>query len=242
MDDVFEARLAGHPVRYAFRYPKTRLYFRSQLKASDGAADILASPEDIARAKELIPEQNAEDYAEFKALCALTGRFLLRRYGCCIFHSVALLYRGKAWLLTAPSGTGKTTQFMNWRKLLPSEITMISGDMPVLEQLDGEITVHPSPWNGKESIGSFLSAPLGGIVLLEQGQENRIEPLPVREAIVSLIPQFVTTADTEAEILTLCGLLEGLLHKPVWKLVNKGDLASTELLRETLRGGCDETV
>ena len=70
----------------------------------------------------------------------------------------------------------------------------------------------------------------------------RIAPLPIRDAIVSLIPQFVTTADTEEEILTLCGLLDGLLRKPVWKLVNKGDLASTELLRETLRGGCDETV
>lgn len=241
MDEVFELNLAGNPLRYAFRYPKTRLYFRSWLRPCGGAPDIMASSEEISRAHAVMPEKNAEDYAEFKALCGLTGQYLLRR-DCCVFHAVAFLFRGQAWLLTAPSGTGKTTQFMNWRRLLPAEITMICGDMPVLERKDDVITVHPSPWNGKEDIGSFLSAPLGGVVLLEQGRENRVDPIPAREAIVALMRQFVADPSTEEEILTLCRILDSILHRPVWKLVNTGDLASTELLRETMKGGCNETV
>ena len=38
--------------------------------------------------------------------------------------------------------------------MFPDEITMISGDMPVLERReDGTVWAHPSPWNGKEKIG-----------------------------------------------------------------------------------------
>ena len=236
MNDVYEARLAGHPLRYAFRYPKTRLYFRSWLKPCGGEAEIFASAEDIARAHALIPQENAEDYAEFQALIGLTSRALLRR-DCSLFHAAAFLWRGRAWLLTAPSGTGKTTQFMNWRRVLPAEITMISGDMPALSLSGDGVTVHPSPWNGKEDIGSFLSAPLGGTVLLEQGTENRMEPLPTREAIEALFRQFPFDPATEEEIRTMCRLLDAILRAPVWKLVNRGDAASTELLRSTLSGG-----
>ena len=242
MENVFEASIAGHPVRYAFHYPKTRLFFRSWLKPCIDAADVIARPEEIARAHAMMPEENAEDYAEFKALIGCTARYLLR-FDCTIFHAVAFLWQGRAWLLTAPSGTGKTTQFMNWRKLNPAEITMISGDMPVLELRDNEVWVHPSPWNGKEAVGSFLSAPLGGVVLLEQDKENCMERLAPRSAIEKFFGQFTFDPETEEEILGLCRILDGILaNTPTWKLSNKGDLASTKLLRETLSGGSYEEV
>mgnify|MGYP002627195081 CR=1 FL=1 len=223
------------------QYPKTQHYFRKWLQPSDEEADIFASEEEIARAHALIPEQNAEDYAEFKALIGCTGRYLLR-YDCCLFHAVAFYWQEHAWLLTAPSGTGKTTQFMNWRKLYPAEISMISGDIPALERCGEEIMVHPSPWNGKEMIGSLISAPLGGIVILEQGTENRITQLKTRDAMECLFNQFVFRPETEDEILAMCRFVESMLNKPIWKLINKGDAASTELLRMTLSGGDNGTI
>ena len=171
--DVFQANMAGRVVRFTFRDAQTRQFFRSWLRPCGEAADLIASPEELAAARALMRETDPPAAVEFKALCGLTGRFLLR-WDCCLFHAVAFLFQGRAWLLTAPSGTGKTTQFMNWRKLAASEILMISGDIPVLELREDGIWVHPSPWNGKEAIGSLHSAPLGGIVLLEQGKENRI--------------------------------------------------------------------
>lgn len=238
---VFQANIAGHIIRYAFRYDRTRLYFRKWLQPCEGEAEVMATPEEIAFAHSLIPTENAEDYAEFKALIGATGRALLRR-DCCIFHSVALRYRDQAWLLAAPSGTGKTTQFMNWRKICPSEITMISGDMPVLELRGGELFVNPSPWNGKEDIGSRVSAPLGGVVFLEQGKENRIERLKAREAIEAAFPQLAYVPETEEEIRMTCRMLDRLLRRPVWKLTNKGDLASTQLLRGALSGGSHDAI
>ena len=247
METVYQAEYAGRPVRFAFQYPKTKLYFRSWLHPVDGEDyDARATAEEIARAHELIPEGNAEDYAEYKALIGVTSRVLLRQ-GCCIFHAVAFLWRGKAWLLTAPSGTGKTTQFLNWRRAFPSEIQMICGDMPVLEQLaDGSIRVHPTNWSGKESLGSRTAAPLGGIILLEQGSENRIARMTAHDAVIPILGQFCIDPETEEDIRTLFALLDRMLSGyPVWKLVNLGDEASTRLLKETLApmtGGYNGTV
>ena len=171
------------------------------------------------------------------------------RYGCCLFHAAAFLWQGRAWLVTGPSGVGKTTQFRNWQQLFPGEITMICGDMPVLEgRDDGSVWVHPSPWNGKERMGDrSLRAPLGGVVRLIQGNENYIYTLPVCDAILAMLRQFMVRPEDEAAILALTGLVERCLrYAPVWLLTNRGDDASTQLLRQTLlesmKGGRHESL
>ena len=233
---IYQATFAGRPIRYAFHYPRTALYFRSWLKPVEGESwDAMATLEEIEAAHRLLMTGNPEDYAEYKALLGPTSHVLLRT-GCCLFHAAAFLWRDRAWLLTAPSGTGKTTQFLNWRRLHPAELTMICGDMPALEcRDDGSLWVHPTSWTGKENIGSFRSAPLGGVVWLEQGRENTIRPLSVREAVPLLIGQFCVAPETEAEIRAITRLLDAMLcGHPVWKLTNRGDDQSTELLRRTL--------
>ncbi len=244
---VYLAEFAGRSIRYRLRYPETPRNFRSWAHAVEGEDyDVSASDEQIETCRQMLKRNVSDGHAEFDALLDPTSRFLLRS-DCCLFHSVAFLWRGRAWLLTAPSGTGKSTQFLNWRRQFPGEIIMICGDMPVLERReDSSVWVHPTCWTGKENIGSFRSAPLGGVVLLRQGKENRIETLPVREAISALIPQFVVDPETEDEILRLCALMDAVLSAyPVWRFTNLGDAASTELLRKTLMqesGGDNGTI
>ena len=125
---------------------------------------------------------------------------------------------------------------------------MICGDMPALEKRpDGSVWIHPTSWNGKENLGSRISAPLSGIVLLEQDGVNEIMPLTPRQAIPPLLRQFIIRPDTEEQIRALAGILDGTLRSvPVWKLRNLGDDASTELLRRTLAqrqtGGSDNAL
>ena len=238
---IYQTEYAGHPVRYRFLVPVTRLRFGSWARPAKGEDyDVFVTPERLKLARELLQEDYTDNYVEFRTQTELSSHPLLQ-YGCCFFHAVSFCWQGRAFLLTAPSGTGKTTQFLNWQRLHPGEITMICGDMPVLERRDdGTIWVHPSPWNGKEDLGDrhHPPAPLAGIVLLEQGQDNTIAPLPVREAIPALFPQFIVQPNTEAEILALTGLMDQMLRTvPVRKLTNRGDDASTELLRQTLKGG-----
>lgn len=208
--------------------------------------DICASEDRIARAKAQLPAESKIGYIENQALIGLASQRLLR-WDCCIFHAVSFIWRGRAFLLTAPSGVGKTTQYLNWQRQFPGEVSMICGDMPVLERReDGTVWVHPSNWNGKEHLGGTVSAPVAGIILLEQGTENRVTPLPVSAAIPLLFPQFVVQLDTDDEIRSLARIMDCLLRAaPVQKLTNRGDSSSTSLLRDTLRpltGGNDDTL
>ncbi len=235
---IFQLELAGHPLRLSFLYPETKRFLGRYLALDDGGGngEIRISPLEWERMRSLLAEEATQGYVEFRCLPTLLSAVLLR-FGCCILHGVSFVWEGRAYVLTAPSGTGKTTQFLNWQRLFPGEITMICGDMPVLEARDdGSVWVHPSPWNGKEKLGSTISAPLAGLVVLRQADDNRIEPLTVREALAPLFTQFVVRLETEEQIRALSRLMEQMLRSvPAWKLSNLGDDASTLLLRETLK-------
>ena len=233
---LFQMDYAGHPIRYRLYYPATRYQFHPWLRPAEGTDfDVAATAELLELGRSFLPEDSSDAYIEYRVLIELTARALLR-WECCIFHSVSFLWEGTVFLLAAPSGTGKTTQFLNWQRLHPGEITMISGDMPVLEKRnDGSVWAHPSSWNGKENIGSRYCGPVGGIVLLEQGADNVIQPLMPEQAILPLLMQFMVRPETEEEILALAGLMDQMLKNiPCLKLINTGDDASTELLRHTL--------
>ena len=250
-DRIFQVEYAGHAVRYRFLVPGTRSRFgpwASPTKSEN--YDVFVTPERLKLARDLLsrhmqarglPDPGYSDsYVEFRTQTELSSHPLIR-HGCCFFHAASFCWQGRAWLLTGPSGVGKTTQFLNWQRLHPNEITMICGDMPVLERReDGTVWVHPSPWNGKENMGdrSHSPAPLAGIILLQQGQDNTIAPLGAAEAIPALFPQFILLPDTAEEIHALASLMDAMLRAvPVWKLANRGDDDSTELLRQTLKGG-----
>jgi hypothetical protein len=249
---VFEVEYAGHRVRYSFLFPTCRFYFRDYINVSESDEfDIRITPDLLELGRPLLPPDALEPYIEYRVLISETARELLK-YGCSIFHACAFVYKGYAWLLTGPSGIGKTTQFFNWQRMHSNEIDMITGDMPVLEAgNDGRIFVHSTSWCGKENLGKRgLHAPLAGIVLLEQGSENTLSPLSPRDAVFPFFRQFMVQPETEEQCIALASLMDRLLSAvPVWKLTNIGDNISTEMIRETfnkrileLDGGTDGTL
>lgn len=232
---VYQTEYANHIVTYSFFFPATRYQFHPWPHKAEGQNyDIAVTKELIDLARTLLPEGSSDAYVEYRVLIELTARVLLK-WDCCIFHAVSFIWNGYAFLLAAPSGTGKTTQYLNWERLHPGEITMISGDMPVLERRDdGSIWVYPTSWNGKENIGNRVTAPLGGIVFLKQGNDLSISPFTPNKALLPFFEQFIVRPHTEKEILALARLMDQIIQSiPVWEMVNIGDERSTELLRET---------
>ena len=233
---IYQGEYAGHIIRYRLRYTGTRHFFSQKLipVASDNY-DIVAQDEVLDEMRMLLPEGQHDTYVEYRALLPLTALALLK-YDCCIFHAVSFLWDGKAYLLTAPPGTGKTTQYLNWQRLYPGEIKMISGDMPVLEgREDGTVWAHPSAWNGKENFRNRISAPVAGIVLLSQGKENRIGALTAHDAVFPFLNQFMVRPETEEEICALARILDRMLRNiPCLSFANTGDDESTAMLREAL--------
>ncbi len=99
-------------------------------------------------------------------------------------HSASVLYKEKAWLFSAPSGTGKSTHARLWTTY--SDAEDINGDLNLIGILNGIPTVFGIPWCGTSEIFSNRDYPLGGVVFLKQAPENSIEKLNFEKALVTL--------------------------------------------------------
>lgn len=240
MPEVFMRLIAlgGIQFQIHFQSPLTlsRHFFRfSKLHGTINYPGVIAiPPEEIAARME---EFGGESFTEYNLLLEHICNLLLP-YGRCLFHAVALCVDERAFLITAPSGTGKSTQYRQWKALYGDRVRLVCGDKPVLEfQPPGDIIVHPSPWRGKERWPGSGPARLAGIVYLEQGDHNSIRRMSVSEAVVPLYTQILYQPGNETELRRAASLLERMLRQvPVWKLVNTGDEKSARLTYETLCG------
>lgn len=231
--------LAGVPVElnclHDVYYPVFKPYERAPLAedAPLSCARVRVSPARCAAAAAIYPPESSEAYVEYMELCPALSSALLP-FGRVIFHAVAFLWQGRAWLLTAPSGTGKSTQYCQWKLLYGDRLQIINGDKPIVYIQDGDVYVTSSPWTGKEMMSQRLTAPLGGIICLEQAEENRIRRLHTREAVGPLYAQFLYDCAGPEEVRAVCRLEEAMLRQPVWLLENRGDADSVKLCHQTL--------
>ena len=80
-----------------------------------------------------------------------------------------------------------------------------------------------------------LTAPLGGIVVLEQGAGNHIERLYRNGLACYFLRSIFATFERRETIYGACGIVNEIMRSvPVWRLVNTGDAASAMLTRETM--------
>lgn len=191
------------------------------------------TPEEVISLQPRYTECPELPYIEHMELCTRLSNRLLPMDRV-VFHGLAFAWREKAWLFTAPSGTGKSTQYFLWKLLYRDEAAIICGDKPILERRADGFILHSSPWNGKENMGTVQSLPLGGIVYLEQAAENSMERVGSGMAlpIYSQLIYSPTDADT---IRSACSICDALLRSvPLWRLRNRGDRDSARLCHDLL--------
>ena len=110
-------------------------------------------------------------------------------FGGLIFPASAVEYKGKAYLFSAPSGTGKSTHTSIWKKVFGDDAVIINDDKPALRLKNGKIFVYGTPWSGKSDINTNISVPLGGICFLSRGNENLIEKADIKSAASLILSQ-----------------------------------------------------
>ena len=151
-------------------------------------ANIIAKADDNAIAKEkvlvpLAPLEACESLCIYRCIGEQ-----LQHFDRFVFHGAAIEYDGKAYLFTAPSGTGKTTHINLWKKYLGDKVDIINGDKPII--MAGNVSiVYGTPWAGKENWQRNVSAPLKAICILKQGKTNNIIRLEKSEAVKHLMRQ-----------------------------------------------------
>lgn len=232
----FSIVLAGMPLTIQPLCNETAQYFGDFCQPAYTSAPVIAlKPSMLSATRAAFALEMSDDVLEYNILVSVVCDALLPLKRC-IFHGTAFLWRGKAYIFTAPSGTGKTTQYVHWRHLYGDELHMLNGDKPVLEcQADGTVWVYPSPWMGKEGWGRMISAPLGGLIYLTQNPNNQFSPLSMQQAVRPIFSQFLFTANSAEAVHQVCAIEEQMLRSvPVWHLANRGDEASARLCHDTL--------
>ena len=122
-----------------------------------------------------------------KILQVFPMRELLARYDAVLLHSSRVEVDGRAIIFSAPSGTGKTTQARLWEKYAGARI--VSNDRTIVRRIGGRFVTSGFPVDGSEPVLDPKIIPLGAIVPLRQGTENRAEHMSAGRALAQLMEQ-----------------------------------------------------
>lgn len=120
-----------------------------------------------------IPERMAAKVCENgNWLLYLPLERVLLHFDCVILHASAVIHEGKAFVFTAPAGTGKSTQAELWEQMFGAEI--LNGDKVILSCREGRIIAYGGPASGSSGIHKNSSAPVAAIFQLKQDSRNFI--------------------------------------------------------------------
>lgn len=158
---------------------------------------------------------------------------------CCLkqdvltFHGPLLEHNGKGIILSAPSGTGKTTHAHLWRDI--KHTLIINGDRSAVRKTDGIWVGFGLPWSGTSGEQINRSVPIKAIVVLERGNENEAHQITGLEAFGAVLPHILCPAwDAELTGKAMDLLNDFLRDIPVIRLQCRPDPESVEVLSKAL--------
>lgn len=108
-------------------------------------------------------------------------------------HGVTMMVGGQTVVLSAPSGTGKTTLAKLLEKYCSGKV--INGDFALLSLENNGVWFEPTPFCGTSGVCLNERIRIDQVVFLSQSEENRWQQLTVRQALVrfcgnAFIPEF----------------------------------------------------
>ena len=176
------------------------------------------------------PDFYLESTVVFRALC----NYLLNGHNGIIFHSSAIEIDNRAYLFTAPSGTGKSTHTALIKQLLKDKMSYINDDKPIIRYIDNEFYVYGTPWMGKSNLGKNTRVKLGGIFSIYRSSENIIEKVSPEKILLKILKQTLmptTKEQTDNLFLLISKMLKSV---PIFSLGCNMDISAAELSYKTI--------
>lgn len=170
--------------------------------------------------------------APFRCIHLIGGEVLLLRHNAFLLHSSVVQINGKTVLFSGASGAGKSTQARLWEKHLGAEI--LNGDRCVIMKRADGFYGGGSPWAGTSGVYRREQAPIAGIFLLGQSQDNSIRRLGM-EAFAPLFCQTIVNSWDPQFMAKVLQLFTELLSQiPVYRLDCRPDETAVDLAYRTL--------
>ncbi len=203
--DAFTMEIAGSVVCVQPLFQSTREYCRPYLTNKEPDFTVEVTWEDLVSEQMFLEREAVEEGLKIRKFKEpfleratiqrrvadhLVGRKTL------MLHGSTVSVDGRAYLFTAPCGTGKSTHTRLWRELFGDRAIMVNDDKPFLQMTPDRVLAYGSPWSGKHGLATNISVPLNGICLLHRGRDNLIRRIEADSFIDVLRQQVHTPADT----------------------------------------------
>ena len=152
-----------------------------------------------------------------------------------LMHASVVSLEGRGYLMTAPSGTGKSTHTRLWRQCF-DQCELVNDDNPVVRIEQGNAIVYGSPWSGKTPCYRNVCHPVGAYVRLFQEPENNIHPYQPLEAYAMLLPAMSCMVwDKRMQTGVSKTVAEMVRLNPMYRLGCRPDEAAARLCRDTIQ-------
>lgn len=205
-------QIAGLRWKIALKTPYAVRHMHDYLADGDDFDEELVITKDDILFEQSLATGSAACSVEFTAILRKVCHALLYRYDGLFLHAATLMYNGKAYAFTAPSGTGKTTHCKLWRSVLGEDkVRFLNGDKLLLRFQDGRPIAYGNPWQGKEDYGENGQCELNAIFIVQRAEENSVFPAPPSESLRQLLRATVFPNDGEGK-LKLLDRLEQILN------------------------------
>lgn len=181
--EAFTMEIAGLVVCVQPLFQSTREYCRPYLTDKNPELFVHITGEDLAFEQMMLEREAIEEglkirkftepFLERTAIQRRVADRLVDR-NTLMLHGSTVSVDGRAYLFTAPCGTGKSTHTRLWRELFGDRAVMVNDDKPFLRLTSDCVMACGSPWSGKHGLATNVCVPLQGICLLHRGSENVI--------------------------------------------------------------------
>ena len=213
--EAFVMEIAGVAVLVNPMFQSTKEYCRPYLSEKEPEFTVTVTAEDLIREQQLLEREAVEEglkirkfkepFLERSTIQRRVADFLVSR-DTIMLHGSTVAVDGRAYLFTAPCGTGKSTHTRLWREVFGDRAIMVNDDKPFLQITEREVLAYGSPWSGKHGLATNIFGPLKGICSLRRGKENQIRPGSRNDLIELLrkqvhIPEDPSLAERTLELL-----------------------------------------
>ena len=214
-------KIAGQTAQVSSLFDSTRDYCRKYLTEENADFSVTVTREDLTFEQEALRQ---EALAEGIKVRTFTDPFLertaiQRKFAEFLFdkdvlmtHGSTVAVDGKAYLFTAKCGTGKSTHTRIWCRMFKERCIVVNDDKPLLLVTDDAVMVCGTPWDGKHRRSTNTMVPLKGLVILERGEDNFIEPINGAAALPLLLQQSYRPS-TPAALTKMLNLLQRAIEK-----------------------------
>lgn len=155
----------------------------------------------------------------YKALLHFNGMLL---------HSSCVVYEDKAYLFSAPCGTGKSTHTQIWLKRFPGAY-ILNDDKPAIRITENGVYAFGTPFSGKTDLNVNKGVPIQGICILGRDSYNHIEAADKEDALFNIMNQTVRPPEEDVMVKMLDTLDRVVSEVPVYRLYCNMELEAAEV-------------